>query len=68
MAAGTARRAPRRSVADWLLAKRDARGYARQERVDLALRVLDTAGISVSREHLYIVCVVARAIEPARRR
>ena len=36
--------------------------------MDLALKVLRGVGANGSREHLYVVALVARAVEPERRR
>jgi len=55
-------------LGDWLNEASDGRGYVPRERYDLALRVLMAAGVTVSRAHLLLVALVARAVEPSRRR
>jgi hypothetical protein len=55
-------------VGDWLNENRDNRDYVHPSRITMALAVLKAAGASVGREYLHLVALVARAVEPERRR
>lgn len=59
-------RACRWKVGDWLL--RGVEGYVPQERIDLALKMLEGVGETVARSWLFDAAYVSRAFESSRRR